>query len=181
MAERIAVFDLEGRLCLHGGSVIQVNERSGEPKELSVLCFRCGVCCTRYQVRLSPVEARRIADELGLTWEEWVDRYTSQSWAGSDSFLLRRCNGACVFLERAKGSNITRCLTQPFKPSACRERNPSLYQRDCQEGLAKYWGLTVSPLGQLEGSDQDLRCFHSFLESLALAEDTEPRRKIRSH
>ena len=27
-------------------------------------CFRCGVCCTRYQVRLSLVEARRIADQL---------------------------------------------------------------------------------------------------------------------
>ena len=147
---------------------------------VSTPCFRCGVCCTKYQIYLTLIEARRIADELGLTWEEWVDRYTSQSWAGSDSFLLRRCNGACVFLECAKGSNITRCLTQPFKPSACREWNPSLYQRDCQEGLAKYWGLTVSPLGQLQGSDQDLRRFHSFLESLAFAEDTEPRRKIRS-
>ncbi len=148
---------------------------------VSTPCFRCGVCCTKYQIYLTLIEARRIADELGLTWEEWVDRYTSQSWAGSDSFLLRRYDGTCVFLERVKGSNITRCLTQLFKPSACRERNPSLYQRDCQEGLAKYWGLTVSSLGQLEGSDQDLRRFHCFLESLTLAEDIEPRRKIRSH
>ena len=71
MAERIAVFDLEGTLCLDGGSVIQVNE----PKELSIPCFRCGVCCTRYQVRLSLVEARQIADELGFDWDEWLDRY----------------------------------------------------------------------------------------------------------
>jgi Fe-S-cluster containining protein len=146
---------------------------------VSTPCFRCGVCCTKYQVYLTLIEARRIADELGLTWEEWVDRYTSQSWAGSDSFLLRRCNGACVFLERVKDNNITRCLIQPFKPSACREWNPSLYQRDCQEGLAKYWGLTVSPLGQPEGTDQDRRRFLSFLESLALAEDTDPQREIR--
>jgi hypothetical protein len=32
MAERIAVVDLEGTPCLHGGSMIQVNERGGEPK-----------------------------------------------------------------------------------------------------------------------------------------------------
>ena len=130
---------------------------------------------------LTLVEARRIADESGLTWEEWLDRYTNQSWPGSDRFLLRRCNGACVFLERVVGNNITRCLTQAFKPSACRDWNSSFYQRDCQEGLAKYWGLTVSPLGQLEGSDQDLRRFRSFLESLASAADTDPQRRIRSH
>ena len=148
---------------------------------VSTLCFRCGVCCTKYQVHLTLIEARRIADESGLTWEEWLDRYTSQSWPGSDSFLLCRCNGACVFLERAEGSNITRCLIQPFKPSACGEWNPSLYRRDCQEGLAKYWGLTVSPSGQLEGPDHNLRRFHSLLESLALAEDRGLRHKIRSH
>lgn len=157
------------------GKDVVVNEEI-----VSTLCFRCGVCCTKYQNHLTLIEARRIAAELGLIWEEWLDRYISESLPGSDSFLLRRCNGACVFLERVEDSNITRCLIHPFKPSACREWNPSLYQRDCQEGLAKYWGLTVSPLEQLEGSGHDLRRFHSFLESLALAEDTDPRRKSRS-
>ncbi len=137
MAERISVFDLKGTLCLHGGSVIQVNERSGEPKELSIPCFRCGVCCTRYQVRLSLVEARQIADDLGFDWDEWLDRYVDQRWPGTDSFLLRHCNGACVFLERIEARNVTRCLIQSFKPSACREWTPSLYRRDCQEGLIK--------------------------------------------
>ena len=167
MAERIAVFDLEGRLCLHGGSVIQVNERGGEPKELSIPCFRCGVCCTRYQVRLSLIEARQIADELGFDWDEWLDRYVDQRWPGTDSFLLRHCNGACVFLERIEARKLTRCLIHSFKPSACREWTPSLYRRDCQEGLIKYWGLTVSPSGQFEGSQEKLREFYSFLESLA--------------
>ena len=66
------------QICLHGSSVIQVNDRSGEPKELSIPCFRCGVCCTKYQVRLSLVEARQIADELGFDWDEWLDRYVDQ-------------------------------------------------------------------------------------------------------
>jgi len=117
--------------------VIKVNERGGETKELSIPCFRCGVCCTRYQVRLSLVEARQIADELGFDWDEWLDRYVDQRWPGTDSFLLRHCNGACVFLERIEARNVTRCLIQSFKPSACREWTPSLYRRDCQEGLIK--------------------------------------------
>jgi hypothetical protein len=72
MAERIAVVDLEGTLPPNGGSVIQVKERGGEPKELSIPCFRCGVCCTRYQVCLSLVEARQIADELVFAWDDWL-------------------------------------------------------------------------------------------------------------
>jgi hypothetical protein len=95
-----------------GFNVSHVNERGGESKELSIPCFRCGVCCTRYQVRLSLVEARQIADELGLDWDEWLDRYVDQRWPGTDSFLLRHCNGACVFLERIESRNVTRCLVQ---------------------------------------------------------------------
>lgn len=76
-----------------------------------------------------------IADELGFDWDEWLDRYVDQRWPGTDSFLLRHCNGACVFLERIEARDVTRCLIQSFKPSACREWTPSLYRRDCQEGL----------------------------------------------
>lgn len=140
-----------------------MNEEEG-----SIPCFRCGVCCTKYQAYLTLLEARQIADALGLTWKDWLNRYTSRNWPGENSFLLRHCNGACVFLEHTEDNNITRCLIQTFKPSTCREWNPSLYRRDCQEGLAKYWGLTVSPSGKLIGSDHDLQHFNSFLESLAL-------------
>jgi hypothetical protein len=56
-------------------------------EEVSTTCFLCGVCCTKYQIRLTFIEARRIANELGLTWEEWLDMYTSQGWPRSDSFL----------------------------------------------------------------------------------------------
>ena len=167
MAERIAVFDLEGTLCLHGGSVIQVNERSGEPKELSIPCFQCGVCCTRYQVRLSLVEARQIADELGFDWDEWLDRYVDQKWPATDSFLLRHCNGACVFLEHTEENKKTNCLIHRVKPAVCRIWTPNLYCRECREGLVKFWQLAVSPSGQLEGAEEKLRDFHSFVKSLS--------------
>ncbi len=149
--------------------MIQVNERGSELKELSIPCFRCGVCCTRYQVCLSLVEARQITDELGFAWDDWLDRYVDQSWPGVDSLLLRQCEGVCVFLEYIEGSNMTHCLIQPFKPSSCRIWTPSLYRRECRDGLAKYWKLTVSPAGQLEGTKEKLGDFHSFIESLMIA------------
>jgi hypothetical protein len=166
MAELIAVFDLEGTLYLHGSSVIQVNGRS-EPKELSIPCFQCGVCCTRYQVCLSLVEARQIVDELGCDWNAWLDRYVDQKWPATDSFLLRHYNGACVFLENNEESKKINCLIHHVKPAACRIWTPSLYCRECREGLAKFWQLAVSPSGQLEGAEEKLRDFHSFVKSLS--------------
>ena len=173
MAERIAVVDLEGTPPPDDGRMIQVNDRGGELKELSIPCFRCGVCCTRYQVCLSLVEARQIAAELGFVWDDWLDRYTDQSWPDVDSLLLRQCEGACVFLEHIEGSNMTHCLIQPFKPSSCREWKPSLYRSECREGLVNYWQLTVSRSGQLGGAKEKLRDFHTFIESLVITERTD--------
>ncbi|MDP2953961.1 MAG: hypothetical protein Q8O76_11680, partial [Chloroflexota bacterium] len=42
----------------------------GEPFRV---CFQCGECCSRYQVRLTLVEARRIADALGIAWHQFLD------------------------------------------------------------------------------------------------------------
>lgn len=129
-------------------------------------CFRCGICCTVYQVNLSLAEGQHIADRLELVWEEFLNRYIDKSWPGIKNFLLRKRNGACVFLERIEGSKVTRCLIHPIRPSSCIDWVPSLYRRECQRGLAKYWGLAVSPSGQLEGSTQKVREFCYLLESL---------------
>ncbi len=139
------------------------------PEVPPFLCFCCGVCCARYQVRLGLIEARRIADELVLTLDEFVEKYVDRHWPGSEDFLLRRREGSCVFLENVEGAKMTRCLVHPFKPYACAEWNPSMYRKECQEGLAKYWGLTVRASGQLEGSEGKLRDFYSFLETLGVS------------
>jgi Fe-S-cluster containining protein len=132
-----------------------------------IACFRCGICCTEYKVNLSLTEGRRIADGLELVWEEFLNRYIDKSWLGIKNFLLSKRNGACVFLERIKGSRVTRCLIYPMRPSSCIDWVSSLYQRECQRGLANYWGLAVSLSGQLEGSTQKVREFCDLLESLA--------------
>ena len=129
-------------------------------------CFRCGVCCTRYQVRLSLVEARRIADQLSIAWPEFQDRYLDQCWPGVVSFLLRQRGGTCVFLKCEEGNHKASCLVHRFRPSSCRDWTSSLCCRDCQAGLTKHWGLSLSPSGQLQGPEEKLRDFHSFLESL---------------
>jgi hypothetical protein len=132
-----------------------------------VACFRCGICCTEYQVNLSLAEGQRIADRLEVTWEEFLNRYVDKRWPGIKNFLLRKRSGACVFLERVRGSKVTRCRIHAFRPSSCMDWAPSLYRRECQKGLANYWGLAVSLSGQLEGSTQNVREFRDLLESLA--------------
>lgn len=141
-------------------------EGKGQVEPL-IACFRCGICCTEYQVNLSLTEGQRIADRLELVWEEFLNRYLDKSWPGIRNFLLRKRNGACVFLERIEGSKVTRCRIHAFRPSSCMDWAPSLYRRECQKGLTNYWGLAVSPSGQLEGSAQKVREFCDLLESLA--------------
>lgn len=146
--------------------VLKDTDGNGKQEESSIPCFRCGVCCSRYQVRMSLIEAHRIADELGVSWDEFVERYTDRYWPGTESFLLRHSNGACIFLKPDEDSNIASCLIHPFRPSSCREWNSSQYHPECQEGLNKYWGLKISPEGNLQDTNDRIKRFQSFWKSL---------------
>ncbi len=146
--------------------MIPEDRELGEPL---IVCFRCGECCIRYQVGLNLMEAQRIADDLRLSLGVFLERYVDKRWHGLESFLLRQLDGACIFLEHTKGNKKTTCLIHRVKPAHCREWTPSLYRRECRDGLAKYWKLTVSLTGQLEGTEEKLRDFHSFIESLMIA------------
>jgi hypothetical protein len=129
-------------------------------------CFRCGVCCTRYRVHVNLLEARRIADALGIKWHIFLSTYVEPRWTGADSFFLRHQNGACIFLSRTSEPGNTVCLVHAIKPAACREWTPSLSRRECQEGLLKYWGLVVTPKGELYGTRERIQRFQLFLDSL---------------
>jgi len=147
-------------------------EGKGQVQPL-IACFRCGICCTEYQVNLSLAEGQRIADRLKLVWEQFLNRYVDKSWPGIKNFLLRKRNGACVFLEQIHGSNVTSCLIHPVRPSACRAWVPGLHRRECQTGLARYWGLRVSPIGSVEGAPERVREFCHLLESLVTCNDQD--------
>lgn len=131
----------------------------------SLPCFRCGVCCHRYQPRIDLLEAKTIADGLSITWQEFAANYLDSRYFGEERFLLRQQNGACIFLEQLD-NKLAICKIHPFKPSACRDWTPSLFRRECQIGLAQFWKLTVDEQGNLLGSNDNLLRFHSFLRSL---------------
>ncbi|MFC2043615.1 YkgJ family cysteine cluster protein [Chloroflexota bacterium] len=142
-------------------------KKKGQQVTTSIVCFRCGTCCTEYQVNLSLTEGQCIADKLRIVWGEFLNRYIDKNWPGTDNFLIRKRNGACVFLKRINGSKVTRCRIYAFRPLSCVEWVTSLSHRECQKGLANYWGLAVSLSGQLEGSTSKAGEFCNFLESLA--------------
>ena len=141
-------------------------------KETGIIsCFRCGVCCTGRQVRLDLMEARRICDGLGLNWYVFLSNYTDPKWSGNDSYLLRQQDGACILLKNTDIPYCKVCIAHMFKPSACREWSPSLYRRECQQGLAKYWRLTVNNKGKLCGSNENIRLFQLYLDSIKTGRD----------
>jgi len=135
-------------------------------QEFQIECFRCGECCTRYQVRLSLIEARRVADGLGLSLDAFLEKYVDKRWLGLSSFLLRLEDGACIFLERKAVNRERLCLIHHLKPGACRDWAPNLYRKECRGALAKHWNLTVNETGQVEGSTEDIKRFHGFIESI---------------
>ena len=138
-----------------------------EQEASSIPCFLCGMCCTRYRVNLSRVEARRICDGLGLNWYIFLGNYVEPSLAGADNFYLRQQDGACIFLKKRGGEPYrTVCLVHACKPATCRVWNASLYNKECQEGLKNYWGLAVTSEGQLQGPDEKIQRFQAFLTSL---------------
>jgi Fe-S-cluster containining protein len=133
----------------------------------AIPCLRCGECCRRYQVRLNLAEVQLIADELGLTREDFRDRYADRRWPGERSILVRQENGCCPFLERSGENGDELCGIHSFKPLSCRQWTPGLDRRECQAGLARRWGIAVDSSGELKGPDGRMRDFRLFMDSLA--------------
>jgi Fe-S-cluster containining protein len=153
-----------GRKTLLG--VFEDSESNGGLGDLFIPCFRCGVCCKKYHARLSLAEAREIANRLGIAWAEFSETYLENRWPDAQSFTVGHRNGSCMFLRDNDGFKSS-CAIHAFKPLSCREWNPSLFRKECQEGLRRNWGLSVSPSGRLEGADDNLRDFRLFLQSLS--------------
>lgn len=128
-------------------------------------CFRCGVCCTRYQVRVDLEEARHIATRLNVDWETFIREFTDSRWPGSDSVLIAQRNGACIFLERDLHTPVTRCAIYSFRPEDCRNWTPSPERTECLAGL-RLWHLRINARNEIEGNKEDLKKFRDFLNSL---------------
>ncbi len=101
--------------------------------ETPLECFRCGICCTRYQPPLLPEEVESIAAGLGMSATDFLSRYGQLTNVG---YLLRQEQDHCVFLVREDEARYS-CSIYPHRPIACRNWPASLSRRECRDGLAR--------------------------------------------
>jgi len=124
-----------------------------------LLCFRCGICCTRYDVPVTFEEAHKLADFLKIDWQTWLSNYTNPAWPGVRSMLLVRLGGECVFLTKPLEDNSRVCLIHSVRPAACRDWQAGIDKIDCRNGLAKSFGLSVSDSSKITGNQKDIDIF----------------------
>jgi len=81
------------------------------------LCQRCGNCC-RWPgfVRVDTKEIDAMAEFLGHTPNEFIERHTSLRPSRTGLMLKSRPDGSCIFLE-----GVNTCAVQSVKPQQCRD------------------------------------------------------------
>lgn len=81
-------------------------------------CLRCGDCCKWHgYVRLSPDEADRIAESLGLEKRDFVDKMTYVTPDRKSLSLNENEDGSCIFFS----VNPPGCEIYENRPSQCRD------------------------------------------------------------
>ena len=83
---------------------------------ITYLCQRCGNCC-RWpgDVIVTQGEVEAIAEQVGMTVEDFIQSRTRLSANRQHLSLIEKEDGSCFFLD---GRNT--CLIQPVKPEQCR-------------------------------------------------------------
>lgn len=85
-------------------------EQFGRAAEAEMDCTTCGACCRDNCVPVSVAEQLRLADRLGISRDEFVERYGSIDDDGEAALDAV----PCPFL------NCTRCSVYEERPEACR-------------------------------------------------------------
>jgi len=57
-------------------------------------CMRCSVCCVNRTIKISAYEGERLANRLGITPEEFFERYTESE----EPVLRLKPDATCIFL-----------------------------------------------------------------------------------
>ena len=80
------------------------------------ICTRCGNCC-RWpgDVRLTDSDIEQIADYLGMSRAEIIDRYMELTSDRTGLTLTEKPDGSCIFLE-----DQNTCSINDAKPLQCR-------------------------------------------------------------
>jgi Fe-S-cluster containining protein len=150
-------------------SINKATIKTVEGKEISIAeqtpipCFRCGICCTRYQPPLTTKEINNIASALKISRSKCVSKYTVKVPI-REGHLLKRTNKGCVFLTWDANGRAS-CTIHPRRPKACREWTPSLSKPECLEGLAKLKSRgQIMLLDELFSSPKDKQALYSSLK-----------------
>jgi hypothetical protein len=143
-----------------------VYKNDSEQEGSAFTCFRCGVCCTIYQVYIDLPEAENIANHLNIPLKEFLDKYADPRWPFKDTYILKQTLNGCIFLNQEEGSVFGLCRIHHFKPPDCQKWKANLDRKECRLGLKQYWNLTVNDSGEIVGSPEDLLCFQTFLKTL---------------
>jgi Fe-S-cluster containining protein len=133
-------------------------------------CFRCGVCCTKWQPMLDKQELEVIARGIDMPEKAFRKEYIQLYPFREDAYLLARRNGACAFLQPDGWQ--ANCSIHTLRPNACRIWKPHLSRRECQEGLKKLKpsGALALP-AELYTSSKELAAFCSGLVKITTSED----------
>ena len=114
---------------------------------------------------MNMAEAERIALALNISLQEFIEKYTDPRWKAAESILIRQQNGKCAFLGDRSGES--RCSIHKIKPSSCLEFTAGLEQKECREGLLQVWGLSISNMGEIQGTPEKVKAFLDYLDSLS--------------
>lgn len=109
----------------------------------TIPCFRCGVCCQRWQPLVSRTEAARLAAYLGLDTETFLTEYARVYPLEEETHQLVERDGGCVFLAFEAGRAV--CTVHAARPQACRDWDASLRRKECLDGLS----VVMKPAGAL--------------------------------
>jgi Fe-S-cluster containining protein len=108
----------------------------------TMACLQCGNCCSRWQAPVNSEEATAIAREMSISVGRFHSDYLTVYPMRPDSYLINHRNGGCAFLVRESGR--ASCSIYELRPEACRAWRPSLFRKECREGLKLL--KTVKPL-----------------------------------
>ncbi len=99
----------------------------------AIPCFRCGVCCQRWQPLVGRIEADRLAAHLGLEPAAFLSEFARSYPLEEDTHQLLDRDGGCVFLRFENG--LAACAVHDARPQACRDWDASLLRRECLDGV----------------------------------------------
>jgi Fe-S-cluster containining protein len=88
-----------------------------------------------HQAFVTDEDITRITAYLGITLDEWDEKYDDPRWKGSQYRLIRHIDGACVFLTFKEG--LATCMIHDVKPACCAKWQAGPDKKECKAGMAK--------------------------------------------